>query len=135
MEQQEASPETPTAAHTVNAETFEGFYTPVAMRPTIQPERRCPPITRARHRVFALKSAVAHEDPGHTEDITAVDDHTNLHDTIDNVITPLQRAHTGPPTRVPVVERWYTVSPPTSDGGHGVPPLVVSQKPFRDARY
>lgn len=55
---------------------------------------------------------MAHEDPIEIEDITAIDNHPILHDSIDDMLTPLQRAYIGPPTLVREVERWYTVSPP-----------------------
>lgn len=72
-DQREASPASPRTAAMVTAETREGFFTPVAQRSTIQPERRCPRITRARHKSRALNSVVAHEDPIEIEDITAIE--------------------------------------------------------------
>ena len=132
--QREASPATPTAGAPVNVEIHEGFYTPAAMRPTIQPASRVPPrLTRSRHRALALNSVVAHEDPDQTEDITAIDNHTNFHDNIDDIFTPLQHAYTSAPIRVPPLERWYTVSPPSSDGGHGVPNNHMTPGSFSEA--
>ena len=76
---------------------------------------------------------MAHEDPIEIEDITAIDNHPILHDNIDDMVTPLQRAYIGPPTLVREVERWYTVSPPTDSGGHGVPHHHAAPGSFSEA--
>jgi hypothetical protein len=72
------------------------------------------------------------EDPVLCEDITTVDSRrSNLHETIDSLFPPPGQPTTGRPSCVPEFPRWYTVSPPSSDSGVGVPrhdapPLIGS---------
>jgi hypothetical protein len=96
----------------VDEDILEGFNTPVQNRPTIQPDRNPPRLTRARQRLLQLNTALPEEVPGEHEDITAVDClRMNLHDTMDSVWPPPMHMEVGGPSRAPELERWYTMSP------------------------
>ena len=119
----------------VNEEPLEGFFIPVKNRPSIQPNILCPRLTRARHRSLNLNAVAAYEDPIQIEDITAVHCRgSNFDHTIDDIVTPLQRPIADPPTRVPVVERWYTKSPPWSEAGDDVPHRQATPGSFSEAK-
>ena len=124
-----ASCSTPPDGADVNEKTIDMFFTPTTNRPTIQPARICPRLTRARHRQLELDSNLPHEQPIQIEDITATDSRrSNMHDTIDSVLP--EPSTVGPPHAIDI-GRWYTVSPPRSSARDGMPhhdaiPLIGS---------